>query len=67
MFGCFFFLDVCYYYCVNLELCIIGNDGSVECVCLIRYEGLKCEIDKCVWCYGGYCIINKDNEDIFCK
>ena len=64
---CSFFLDVCHHYCVNSESCTIGDDGSVECVCPIRYEGSKCEIDKCIRCHGGHCIINKDSEDISCK
>ncbi|KAB0361653.1 hypothetical protein FD754_005809 [Muntiacus muntjak] len=58
---------VCHHYCVNSESCTIGDDGSVECVCPIRYEGSKCEIDKCIRCHGGHCIINKDSEDISCN
>ncbi|MBZ3875678.1 Low-density lipoprotein receptor-related protein 1B [Sciurus carolinensis] len=58
---------VCHHYCVHSESCTIGDDGSVECVCPPRYEGPKCEVDKCIRCHGGHCIINKDNEDIFCK
>lgn len=65
--ACVFFPDVCHHYCVNSESCTFRDDGSVQCVCPTRYEGPKCEVDKCVRCHGGHCIINKDNEDILCK
>lgn len=59
--------DVCHHYCVNSESCTISDDGSVECVCPVRFEGPKCEVDKCIRCHGGHCIINKDTNDIVCK
>ncbi|KAF6114669.1 hypothetical protein HJG60_010623 [Phyllostomus discolor] len=60
-------LDVCHHYCVNSESCTLGNDGSVDCVCPMRYEGPKCEVDKCIRCHGGHCIINKNSDDISCN
>uniref|UniRef100_A0A8C6XVP1 LDL receptor related protein 1B n=1 Tax=Naja naja TaxID=35670 RepID=A0A8C6XVP1_NAJNA len=58
---------ICHHYCVNSESCIIADDGSVECFCPLQYEGAKCEIDKCVKCHGGQCIIDKKNDDIMCN
>lgn len=52
---------------MNSESCTISDDGSVECVCPVRFEGPKCEVDKCIRCHGGHCIINKDTNDIVCK
>lgn len=62
-----FLADVCHHYCVNSESCIIADDGNVECVCPLRYEGPKCEVDKCAKCHGGQCIIDKEGDDITCK
>ncbi|XP_009871668.1 PREDICTED: low-density lipoprotein receptor-related protein 1B-like [Apaloderma vittatum] len=59
--------NVCHHYCVNSESCTISDDGSVECVCPVRFEGPKCEVDKCIRCHGGHCIINKDSNDIVCN
>ncbi|XP_010123213.1 PREDICTED: low-density lipoprotein receptor-related protein 1B-like, partial [Chlamydotis macqueenii] len=58
---------VCHHYCVNSESCTISDDGRVECVCPVRFEGPKCEVDKCIRCHGGHCIINKDSNDVVCK
>uniref|UniRef100_A0A8C6V3R4 Low density lipoprotein receptor-related protein 1Bb n=1 Tax=Neogobius melanostomus TaxID=47308 RepID=A0A8C6V3R4_9GOBI len=41
--------------------------GYVECVCPARFEGNKCEVDKCLRCHGAPCLINEDTGDVVCN
>uniref|UniRef100_A0A8C1IX14 Low density lipoprotein receptor-related protein 1Bb n=1 Tax=Cyprinus carpio TaxID=7962 RepID=A0A8C1IX14_CYPCA len=58
--------DRCLYrkYCKRLLACTLSSSGHVECVCPPRYEGIKCDVDKCLRCHGAPCIINADTGDV---
>lgn len=59
--------DICHHYCVNSKACTLSSSGYVECVCPARYEGNKCEVDKCLRCHGAPCLINEETGDVVCK
>uniref|UniRef100_A0A8C1Q9I9 Low density lipoprotein receptor-related protein 1Bb n=1 Tax=Cyprinus carpio TaxID=7962 RepID=A0A8C1Q9I9_CYPCA len=61
--------DRCLYrkYCKRLLACTLSSSGHVECVCPPRYEGIKCDVDKCLRCHGAPCIINADTGDVACN
>uniref|UniRef100_A0A8C1S386 EGF-like domain-containing protein n=1 Tax=Cyprinus carpio TaxID=7962 RepID=A0A8C1S386_CYPCA len=61
--------DRCLYrkYCKRLLACTLSSSGHVECVCPPRYEGVKCDVDKCLRCHGAPCIINGDTGDVACN
>lgn len=59
--------DICHHYCVNSKACTLSSSGYVECVCPARFEGNKCEVDKCLRCHGAPCLINEDTGDVVCK
>lgn len=59
--------DICHHYCVNSKACTLSSSGHVECVCPVRYEGNKCEVDKCLRCHGAPCLVNDDTGDVVCK
>lgn len=68
VFFCFFSMsDICHHHCVNSKACTLSGSGHVECVCPARYEGIKCDVDKCLRCHGAPCIINGDTGDVSCK
>lgn len=59
--------DICHHYCVTSKACTLSSSGYVECVCPTRFEGNKCEVDKCLRCHGAPCLINEDTGDVVCK
>lgn len=59
--------DICHHYCVNSKACTLSSSGYVECVCPARFEGNKCEVDKCLRCHGAPCLINEETGDVVCK
>lgn len=59
--------DICHHYCVNSKACTLSSSGYVECVCPARFEGNKCEVDKCLRCHGAPCLINDETGDVVCK
>uniref|UniRef100_A0AAZ3PPC0 EGF-like domain-containing protein n=1 Tax=Oncorhynchus tshawytscha TaxID=74940 RepID=A0AAZ3PPC0_ONCTS len=58
---------ICHHYCVNSKACTLSSSGHVECVCPVRYEGNKCEVDKCLRCHGAPCLVNDDTADVVCN
>ncbi|KTF89246.1 hypothetical protein cypCar_00008864, partial [Cyprinus carpio] len=60
-------LDICHHHCVHSQACTLSSSGHVECVCPPRYEGVKCDVDKCLRCHGAPCIINGDTGDVACN
>lgn len=66
-FGFFSMTDICHHHCVNSKACTLSGSGHVECVCPARYEGIKCDVDKCLRCHGAPCIIDGDTGDVACK
>lgn len=59
--------DICHHYCVNSKACTLSSSGYVECVCPARFEGNKCEVDKCLRCHGAPCLINEETGEVVCK
>uniref|UniRef100_A0A3Q2Y480 Low density lipoprotein receptor-related protein 1Ba n=1 Tax=Hippocampus comes TaxID=109280 RepID=A0A3Q2Y480_HIPCM len=58
---------ICHHYCVNSKACTLSSSGYVECVCPARFEGNKCETDKCLRCRGAPCLINEETADVVCS
>uniref|UniRef100_A0A8C2AJR3 Low density lipoprotein receptor-related protein 1Ba n=1 Tax=Cyprinus carpio TaxID=7962 RepID=A0A8C2AJR3_CYPCA len=58
---------ICHHYCVNSKGCTLSGSGHVECVCPTRYEGPKCETDRCLRCRGAPCIVDEETGDVACK
>lgn len=52
---------------MNSKACTLSSSGYVECVCPARFEGNKCEVDKCLRCHGAPCLINEETGDVVCK
>ncbi|TRY84843.1 hypothetical protein DNTS_002284 [Danionella cerebrum] len=61
------YTDICHHHCVNSKACTLSSTGHVECVCPARYEGNKCDVDKCLRCHGAPCIINGDTGEVACN
>ncbi len=59
--------DICHHYCVNSKGCTLSGSGHVECVCPTRYEGPKCETDRCLRCRGAPCNVDEETGDVTCK
>uniref|UniRef100_A0A672NBG1 Low-density lipoprotein receptor-related protein 1B-like n=1 Tax=Sinocyclocheilus grahami TaxID=75366 RepID=A0A672NBG1_SINGR len=57
---------VCDSYCLNGGTCEVTL-GNQPCVCPTRYEGPKCETDRCLRCRGAPCIIDEETGDVACN
>ncbi|CAB1328018.1 unnamed protein product [Coregonus sp. 'balchen'] len=60
-------IDICHHYCTNSKACTLSSKGHVECVCSTRYEGAKCEVDRCLQCRGAPCIVNPETDNVSCN
>uniref|UniRef100_A0A669BG50 LDL receptor related protein 1B n=1 Tax=Oreochromis niloticus TaxID=8128 RepID=A0A669BG50_ORENI len=61
---------ICDNYCLNggtCDACTLSSSGYVECVCPARFEGNKCEVDKCLRCHGAPCLINEETGEVVCN